>query len=50
MLSVEDKAACLRSGIFQSLDDEILTSIAERMGQHFLVLKISLTHALGNAG
>ena len=33
MLTVEEKADCLRNGIFESLDEETLRAMAQRMGE-----------------
>jgi len=36
MLSLEEKTACLRRGIFATLDEETLTAVAQRMGERAL--------------
>src|SRR5210317_169861 len=33
MLSVEEKASCLRKGIFETLDEDTLLAMAQRMGE-----------------
>ena len=33
MLSVEEKTACLKRGIFEALDEDTLSAMASRMGE-----------------